>query len=197
LTSDRQKAEIVVGQNVPFPGAQSQTVGGNVQTTIERKDVGITLRLTPVIMANNKVKMDLFQEISSVVATAGTGSASLGPTTNKRSATTNVIVNDGQTAVIGGLIRDDVILTTTSIPFLGRIPLLGWFFKKESKRTEKTNLLIFVTPYIVPEGEGKGGLDAIRGRKLKETLDFMEKNKVEGGDGRKETIDKMIAPPEE
>ena len=196
LTSDRQKAEIVVGQNVPFPGAQSQTTGGNVQTTIERKDVGITLRMTPVIMANNKVKMDLFQEISSVVATAGVqaGSGGLGPTTNKRSATTNVIVGDGQTAVIAGLIRDDVIVTTQSVPFLGSIPILGWLFKKETSRTEKTNLLIFVTPYIVPDGSGAGSLDAIREKKLQGTLDFMEKNKVKGIDQRKEVMEQMIGP---
>jgi general secretion pathway protein D len=158
--------------------------------------VGITLRLTPIIMANNKVKMDIFQEISSVVDTAG-GTASLGPTTNKRSATTNVVVNDGQTAVIGGLVRDDVVKNTKSIPFLGRIPLLGWLFKTETTRTEKTNLLIFVTPYIVPEGAGKGDLDSIRERKLQGTFDFMEKNKVEGSAERKETMEKMMAPPKQ
>jgi general secretion pathway protein D len=192
LTTDRQKAEIIVGQNVPFPGAQSQTVGGNVQTTIERKDVGITLKLTPTILASNSVGLDLFQEISSVVDTASAEEKSLGPTTAKRSATTNVIVGDGQTVVIGGLIRDNLLVSTKKIPLLGSIPLLGWLFKTETKRIEKTNLLIFITPYIVPDGEGQKGLDAIRERKLKESIGFMEKHNLEGDTGRKETLEKMI-----
>ncbi len=197
LTSDRQKAEIVVAQNVPFPGAQSQSVGGNVQTTIERKDVGIILRLTPTVMEKARVKLDVYQEISSVVETAGvTGSGvNLGPTTNKRSASTAVVVNDGQTAVIGGLMRDNLIVSTRSIPLLGSIPFLGWAFKSETKRIEKTNLLIFITPYIVPETEGENSLDNIRMKKVEKTMNFMEQNRLGGDSERGKFLDEMINPP--
>lgn len=150
LTSDNQKAEIVVGENRPFPTGQSQTTGGNTITTIERRDVGITLRLTPQILESDLVKLDVFQEISAVSGESqAVGSIPLGVITNKRSATTSVLVQDGQTAVIGGLIRDNVVTGQRKIPLLGDIPILGWLFKFESKRTEKTNLLIFLTPTIV------------------------------------------------
>jgi general secretion pathway protein D len=150
LTSDNQKAEIVVGENRPFPTGQSQTTGGNTITTIERRDVGITLRLTPQILESNLVKLDVFQEISAVSGESqAVGSIPLGVITNKRSATTSVLVQDGQTAVIGGLIRDNVVTGQRKIPLLGDIPIVGWLFKFESKRSEKTNLLIFLTPTIV------------------------------------------------
>ncbi len=150
LTSDNQKAEIVVGENRPFPTGQSQTSGGNTITTIERRDVGITLRLTPQILESNLVKLDVFQEISAVAGESqAAGSIPLGVVTNKRSATTSVLVQDGQTAVIGGLIRDNVVKGERKIPLLGDIPVLGWLFKFSSERTEKTNLLIFLTPTIV------------------------------------------------
>ena len=172
LTTDKQKAEIVVAQNVPFPGAQSQSVGGNVQTTIERKDVGIILRLTPNVLDDNRVQLDVYQEISSVVATAVTaGAENLGPTTNKRSASTTVIVANGQTVVIGGLIKDNLISVDRKIPFLGDIPLIGWLFHFKSSRIEKTNLMIFLTPHIVLNDEE---LEAIRVRKMEGSVDFMK-----------------------
>jgi general secretion pathway protein D len=150
LTSDNQKAEIVVGENRPFPTGQSQTTGGNTITTIERRDVGITLRLTPQILESNLVKLDVFQEISAVAGESqAAGSIPLGVVTNKRSATTSVLVQDGQTAVIGGLIRDNVVKGERKIPLLGDIPVLGWLFKFRTERTEKTNLLIFLTPTIL------------------------------------------------
>lgn len=189
LTSDKQKAEIVVAQNVPFPGSQSQTTGGNVQTTIERKDVGIILRITPTVMENKMVKLDIYQEISSVVETASTADiAKLGPTTNKRSASTKVVVRDGQTAVIGGLIKDNVIVIKKAIPILSRIPILGWFFKSESKRIEKTNLLIFVTPHVVPDTGSDAVLDTLRENKVKDAVNFMEENKLEGGSIQEEFL---------
>lgn len=193
LTSDNQKAEIVVAQNVPFPGAQSQTVGGNVQTTIERKDVGIILRLTPMVLENDLVKLDVYQEISSVVDTAQTvGTTVLGPTTNKRSANTTVIVHDAQTVVIGGLIRDNVIVTQRKVPLLGDIPLLGWLFKFQSRRFEKTNLLIFLTPHLVRDSQD---LDVIRGRKIEKATAFMEDNRVERREVREEFFKEMVNLP--
>ncbi len=174
LTTDKQKAEIVVAQNVPFPGAQSQTTGGNVQTTIERKDVGIILRLTPDVLDNERVQMDVYQEISSVVESVVTSEGeNLGPTTNKRSAETTVVVKDGQTVVIGGLIRDNLISVDRKVPFLGDIPLLGWLFHFKSDRVEKTNLMIFLTPHIILNEEE---LAEIKDRKSKETDRFMSEH---------------------
>jgi len=177
LTSDKQKAEIVVAQNVPFPGAQSQTVGGNVQTTIERKDVGIILRLTPDVLDDERVQLDVYQEISSVVDTVATSDgADLGPTTNKRSASTTVIAKSGQTIVIGGLIKDNMISVDRKVPFLGDIPLLGWLFHFKSSRIEKTNLMVFLTPHIILEDEQ---LEEIRRKKAGEISGFIEE--VEDG----------------
>lgn len=172
LTSDKQKAEIVVAQNVPFPGAQSQTVGGNVQTTIERKDVGIILRLTPDVLDNERVQLDVYQEISSVVETAVTSDGgNLGPTTNKRSASTTVVASNGQTVVIGGLIKDNVITVDRKVPLLGDIPLLGWLFHFKSSRIEKTNLMVFLTPHIILDDEK---LEALRRNKAGEISGFLE-----------------------
>jgi general secretion pathway protein D len=172
LTSDGQKAEIVVGENRPFPTGQSQTSGGNTITTIERRDVGITLRLTPQILESNLVKLDVFQEISSVSGEAqASGSVPLGVITNKRSATTSVLVEDGKTAVIGGLIRDNVIVGERKIPLLGDIPLLGWLFKFRSKHTEKTNLLIFLTPTIVKSPTEMAELRAAKSEMMTRHLD--------------------------
>ncbi len=178
LTSDNQKAEIVVGENRPFPTGQSQTSGGNTITTIERRDVGITLRLTPQILESNQVKLDVFQEISSVSSESQTaGSVALGVVTNKRSATTSVLVADGQTAVIGGLIRDNVITGERKIPLLGDIPVLGWLFKFRSKRTEKTNLLIFLTPTIVKSPSEMAELREAKSERMGRFLDDLDVTK--------------------
>jgi general secretion pathway protein D len=194
LTSDGQKAEIVVAENIPFPGAQSQTTGGNVQTTIERKDVGVILRLTPTVMENDLVRLDVYQEISSVTETSqSVGNTVLGPTTNKRSANTTVVVHDGQTVVIGGLIRDNAVITERKIPLLGDIPLLGWLFKVQSKRLEKTNLMIFLTPHIVKE---QRDLDDIRLEKTTQAAIFMEDNRLPRRENREVVFEKMVNLPQ-
>lgn len=182
LTSDNQKAEIVVGENRPFPTGQSQTSGGNTITTIERRDVGITLRLTPQILESSLVKLDVFQEISSVSGESqAVGSIPLGVITNKRSATTSVLVQDGQTAVIGGLIRDNLVVGERKIPLLGDIPVLGWLFKFRSKRTEKTNLLIFLTPTIVKGPKEIEALRAEKGETMGRTMEALDipQNEIE------------------
>lgn len=176
LTSDNQKAEITVGQNVPFPLSQSQTVGGNVQTSIERRDVGVILRLTPQVLENDLVKMDVYQEISSLLETPQVvGNVVLGPTTNKRTANTTVVARSGQTIVIGGLIRDNLIKTERKVPLLGDIPLLGYLFKFQSRRSEKTNLLIFLTPHLIRE---EGELDGVKS----DRVDRMNRFLIEKGD---------------
>jgi general secretion pathway protein D len=123
------------------------------------------------------------------------GDKSLGPTTSKRSASTNVIVRDGQTAVIGGLLGDDVSVTERKIPFLGDIPILGYLFKVKTKKVQKTNLLIFVTPYIVPDSEDKNVLDSIREKKVQGAMTFLEKNKLEGSSEQEKFLKRMINLP--
>ena len=162
LTLNKQKAKIVVAQNVPFVTGTSQTAGAVTQRQIQRQDVGVTLEITPEILEGNRVKMDIRQEISTLEETVQEVLIELGPTTNKREATTTVIVSSGQTVVIGGLMRDDITKVVRKIPLLGDIPLLGWLFKFQSKRQVKSNLLIFITPYIVTEDED---LDLLRERK--------------------------------
>jgi general secretion pathway protein D len=151
LTTDNQKAEIMVGENIPFVTSQSQTAatGGQVISQIDRKDIGITLKLTPQISSDDNVRLEIYQEISDLTQTPGLNPNIVGPSTTKRSASTTVVVKDRETVVIGGLIRDNVQATTSKVPLLGDIPILGWFFKYKTTKVEKVNLMIFITPYII------------------------------------------------
>lgn len=161
LTSDNKEAEIVVGSNVPFPAKRERdlTTTNTVLASIERKDVGITLRLTPQITEGDHVKLDIYQEISALVGGESENIlTNLGPTLTKRSTKTSVLVKDKQTVVIGGLIQDRDEETVTKMPFFGDIPLLGWLFKYKSTTREKTNLLVFLTPHVVTEAEHLGRL---------------------------------------
>jgi type II secretory pathway component GspD/PulD (secretin) len=155
LTTDNQKAEIMVGQNVPFTVGQTQNATTGVSSVfqqIERKDVGIKLAITPQISSDDNVRLDINQEISDVVAASATNAT--GFITNKRSATTTVVVKDRETMVIGGLIRDNV--TRATGPLLGDIPVLGWLFAHKTTRVEKTNLMIFITPYFIKNEQDAG-----------------------------------------
>jgi general secretion pathway protein D len=151
LTTDNQEAEIVVGQNVPFIASTStsETNLGNVFNTIERRDVGITLRITPQISEGGMVRLNLFEEVSALVVSALINANQLGPVTTIRSATTSVVVRDRQTVVIGGLISDSTDNTESSVPFISDIPVLGNFFRSTRGHREKINLLIFLTPHII------------------------------------------------
>ncbi len=164
LTSDNAEAEIIVGENVPFITQNNvNTVNsGVVSNYIERKDVGITLKLTPQITEGDYVKLDIYQEISALENISSNNLVSIittvGPTTTKRSTKTDVVVRDGQTVVIGGLMQDKVNDTITKVPLLGDIPLLGWLFKNSSKEHTKTNLLVFLTPHIIRDSRELEGL---------------------------------------
>ncbi|MBM4136913.1 MAG: type II secretion system protein GspD [Nitrospira sp.] len=155
LTSDNKEAEIVVGENVPMVSKRESdpTRTLSLFTTIERKDVGITLRLTPQITEGDYVKLDIYQEISSVKQESENILISVGPTTTKRSTKTSVVVKDTQTVVIGGLMQEKDEETISKVPILGDIPLLGWLFKYKNAAKTKTNLLVFLTPHIVKEAE--------------------------------------------
>lgn len=155
LTSDNKEAEIVVGENVPFISKRERDVTSTstVLNSIERKDVGITLRLTPQITEGDYVKLDIYQEISSLKHDSDTILINIGPSTTKRSTKTSVVVRDSQTVVIGGLMEEREDVSVNKIPILGDIPVLGWLFKNKSRQKTKTNLLVFLTPHIVKEAE--------------------------------------------
>jgi len=155
LTSDNEEAEIIVGENVPLISKRERdiTTTNTVLTSIERKDVGIKLRITPQITEGDYVKLEIYQEISAVKETPESVLTTIGPTTTKRSTKTSVIVKDGQTVVIGGLIQDKEEQITEKTPILGDIPILNIFFRYKTTSKKKTNLLVFLTPHIVKESE--------------------------------------------
>ncbi|GIX49503.1 MAG: hypothetical protein KatS3mg131_3714 [Candidatus Tectimicrobiota bacterium] len=152
ITTDNEEAEIIIGEERPFLRTAQDTPSGGVVSTVrtfEFRDVGITLRITPQISQGRTVRLNLFQEITNFVAEAETGAV----TTTKRSAKTTVIVDDGQTIVIGGLIQENRNETQTQVPCLGNLPLFGWAFKQTAAQRRKTNLLIFLTPHIITSPE--------------------------------------------
>jgi general secretion pathway protein D len=154
LTSDNSEAEIVVAENVPFISTREITTQDSVLNSIERKDVGIILRITPQITQGNFVNLEIYQEISALREQATAELIeSVGPITTKRSTTTNVIVKDGETVVISGLMQERDEITETRVPLLHRIPLLGWFFKFRTNSEIKTNLLVFITPRVIRSPE--------------------------------------------
>ncbi|HEU5338500.1 MAG TPA: type II secretion system secretin GspD [Sulfuricaulis sp.] len=160
LTLDNAEAKIVVGQNVPFltgSFSQATTTTGAVNPfqTIERKDVGLTLKIKPQISEGGTVKLQIFQETSNVASAVGVGAQDL--ITNKRSIETTVVVDDGHTVVLGGLIEDSITDNTQAVPLLGRIPLLGWLFKSNEKKHKKTNLMVFLRPIIVRSADDSYG----------------------------------------
>ena len=148
VTMDNQEAEIVVGQNVPFvTGTQLSASNDNPFTTIERQDVGINLKVKPQINEGDNIKMELEQEVSDVSNTSVTGATDI--TTNTRSVKTTVLVEDGQTLVLGGLIDDQVNDTHDKVPFLGDIPFLGSLFRFKTSSSSKRNLMFFLHPTIL------------------------------------------------
>jgi general secretion pathway protein D len=151
LTTDNEEAEIVVGKNVPFVTSRStnETNLANTFSQVDRRDVGITLRLTPQISEGDTVRLLLFEEVSDLVPTSQAEVLQLGPTTTVRSATTSVVVQDSQTVAIGGLISDKLTTSEQGVPYLSQIPVIGNFFKFDDKAKEKINLIILLTPRIL------------------------------------------------
>ena len=145
LTLDNEEAEIIVGEERPFLKSSQTTDNGAVVRTYEFKDIGLTLRMTPRVTEDNQIVMRLFQESKNFVAESDVGAV----TSTKRQAKTTIRVPSGQMAAIGGLIREDIQDQTTQVPCLGDIPGLGYLFKSLRKGKTKSNLLIFITPYII------------------------------------------------
>ncbi|CAN2040484.1 general secretion pathway protein D [Candidatus Magnetomoraceae bacterium gMMP-15] len=152
LTTDNEEAEISVGQNVPYQTRSSSTdTSSTVYSNFEYKDVGTTLKVTPQISNNRFIRLKLEQEVKRVIESQveSSGQVILAPTTATRSSKTTVIVRDSETIVIGGLIDNELQEKVNNIPCLGSIPILGWLFKNTSNTDKKTNLFIFLTPYII------------------------------------------------
>jgi general secretion pathway protein D len=153
VTTDNEEAEIVVGRNVPFVASRATSSSNlsNLFTTIERHDVGVMLRMTPQIIADDYVRLTLFEEVSDIDPTAtDVGDPNqVGPTTTVRSASTVVAARDGQTVVIGGLISDTIRSTDQGVPYVSDIPVLGNLFRHTTGRRVKTNLLVFLTPHVI------------------------------------------------
>ena len=155
ITLDNEEAKIIVGQNVPFITGQYTTVasagsaGVNPFQTVERKDIGLTLRVKPQISEGGTVKMEIYQETSSIQDSTN----SAGLITSKRSLDTNVLVDNGQIIVLGGLIDDNMQDTVEKVPGLGDIPLIGALFRYKKRTHVKTNLMVFLRPTIIRNNE--------------------------------------------
>jgi general secretion pathway protein D len=151
LTLDNEEAAIVIGQNVPFiTGSDAVTGAATTPTpfqTIERRDVGLTLRVKPQISEGGTVRLQIYQEVSSVVDAVVPDPA--GVTTNKRAVATTVLVDEGQIVVIGGLIQNTVNDGVQKVPVLGDLPLIGGLFRYKTRSNNKTNLMIFLRPTLV------------------------------------------------
>ncbi len=165
LTLDNEEAKIVIGQNVPFVTGQytnNNSSSGSVNPfqTIERKDVGLTLRVKPQISENGTVKLQIFQEVSSVQASSINSATGL--ITNKRSIESNVLVDDGSIVVLGGLLQDEYSGNQEKVPGLGDVPLFGNLFKGETRSRKKTNLMVFLRPVVVRDAQQSDSLSLDR-----------------------------------
>jgi general secretion pathway protein D len=148
MTLDNQEAEIIVGQNVPFrTGTESSSSTSNPFTTITREDVGVTLRVTPHIHEGKLLRLEVEQTSESVAEEAVSGQADL--ITNKRSIKTVILAEDGETIVLGGLMKDDFTTSESKVPWLGDIPLIGALFRSQKESRIKRNLMVFLKPTIV------------------------------------------------
>lgn len=169
VTMDNEEAKILIGQNVPFVTGSyttSSSTTSNPFTTVERKDVGLTLKLKPQISEGGSVKLIISQESSAVVGTSTT----LGPTTSKRSIDSTVLIDDGSIIALGGLIEDTVTGSVEKVPFLGDLPILGSLFRYDSRSHSKTNLVVFLRPRILRSPEAYGAMTSDRYQEIIGTM---------------------------
>lgn len=175
LTLDNQEASIEVGETIPVPTVTSLGNTGNTQQGYERQNVGLSLTIKPQInKISNFVKLDIKQKIEDVsgrAPPAGIANQTFG--TDKRASQTTVVVQDGDTVVLGGLVRDKVVEQATKVPLLGDIPLLGWLFRSKSDSSIKLNLISFITPKIIKQYQN---MRQVLDKKLRERDEYIEKN---------------------
>lgn len=191
VTLDNEEARIVVGKNVPFvTGSYTTAVAGasNPFTTVERKDVGLMLRVKPQISEGGTVRLQIYQEASAVIDASDLGS---GPSTTKRSIESTVLVDDGAMIALGGLVEDTYSGGEQKVPVLGDIPYLGQLFRYDTRRRGKTNLIVFLRPVILRDGASLEGLSA-------ERYDYIigQQRRIDGGRGLLgQQIDQPELPP--
>lgn len=175
VTMDNEEAYIVVGQNVPFVtgSVTTNSTGINPYTTVERKDVGVTLKVIPHIGENGTVRLEIEQEVSNVQASKGQAADLI---TNKRAIKTAVLAEHGQTVVLGGLVSDDVEFNRQGIPGLSSIPYLGRLFRSHTRSNVKRNLLVFIHPTIVGDANDVRRLSQQRYSQLYSLQLAMDKN---------------------
>jgi general secretion pathway protein D len=176
MTLDNQEAQIIVGSNIPVvTGEATGTTSSTDQpfTTFERKDIGVTLKITPQINSGDAVTLEIMQEVQTVADTANSSLANAKDiVTNKRSITTKVLVNDDTTIVLGGLISNQDQQMVSKVPILGDMPLIGRLFRSTSNKVTKQNLMVFIHPTIVDSGAVADGItrqsyDAMRVQQMK------------------------------
>jgi general secretion pathway protein D len=182
-TLDNQPAEIVVGQNVPFrTGSFDRGSGGQTSfTTIERRDVGITMRVTPRVTDGNTIQLNISQEVSSLIAANVAGAADL--ITNRRSIETTVLSDNGGTVVLGGLITDDRQSARSEVPGLGRVPVIGNLFRSRQEQRRRQTLFVFMRSTVIRDGAAAAEIAADRVQRLRA---------VEAGGGAERSL---LAPP--
>ncbi|WP_419343076.1 type II secretion system secretin GspD [Achromobacter sp. PD1] len=189
LTLDNQSASILVGKTVPFVTGQYVTSGSNGSTnpfqTIEREDVGLKLNIRPQISEGGAVKLDIYQEVSSIDESRS--NSTTGIVTNKRAIDTSVLIDDGQIIVLGGLLEDNVTLSTNSVPLLGSLPVIGSLFRYDSRKRTKTNLMVFLRPYVVRDANRTAGVTMDR-------YDYMRRAQAAVQPGQHWALPDMQAP---
>ena len=157
LTLDNEAASIFVGQTIPFITGSYVTGGGGTSNnpfqTVQREEVGLKLNVRPQISEGGTVKLDIYQEVSSVDTRASGDARTV---TNKRAIDTSILLDDGQIMVLGGLLQDGYTQSNDAVPWLSEIPGLGALFRNESRSVNKTNLMVFLRPYIIRDsGAGR------------------------------------------
>jgi general secretion pathway protein D len=191
ITLDNEEAKIIVGQNVPFitgqytTAASAGSAGVNPFQTVERKDIGLQLRVKPQISQGGTVRMAIYQENSGIDDTVNTQGAGLA--TTKRSLDTNVLVDDGQIIVLGGLIDDTMTDGMEKVPGLGDIPLIGSLFQYKKRNHVKRNLMVFLRPTIVRNSEQSVSL-------AQDRYDYIRNAEIAGQPERTVILPNMNAP---
>jgi general secretion pathway protein D len=175
LTTDNEEARITVGENRPYQTRSTTDPSGGTFESFEYRDVGKILKITPHVTEGRLVRMTISLEVTNIDLASTLTTSSTLPVTQKRTVDTTVIVKDSQTVVIGGLIDESATNNQSSVPVLGDVPLLGWLFRNNSEKTQKTNLYIFLTPRVIKSPSEaqeifenkKGQIDTIREGKIK------------------------------
>lgn len=179
LTLDNEEASIFVGSNVGIPSGSYATTGGNSTvnpfTTVNRQDLGTSLKIKPLVTQSGSIQLSVYQEDSALDPDQPTGTfAQNGPNILKRTLKTQLIVNDGQMIALGGMTSDSIQLSNSGFPFLSSIPYLGWLFSWQSRKHTKQNLVIFLRPVIIRDSEGAKALTNQRYRYIMDQQNMIQ-----------------------